>query len=97
MWSIQSTATPPPELAAVYYLWLPEDNVVLHALYFNDTDPQEYSGDLRMFRGSYADGTPFIPMDSHHALSLKWLTMDRMARNRPYLDDAIKAAIALVA
>lgn len=96
MWTIQAPVPPPP-LTAVYYLWLPEDNVILHALYFNDTEPLEFYGDLTMLRGNYPEGTPFIPMDSHHALCLKWLDIDRMARNRPYLDDAIKAAIALVA
>lgn len=84
-------------LEAVYYLWLPEDNVVLWAYYSDDTSPTEYVGSLNMFKNTLANGTPMIPMDSHHALCLDWLTMDRMARNRPYLDDAIKAAIALVA
>lgn len=97
MWSIHSAATPPPSVEAVYYLWLPEDNVVLWAYYSNDTDPEEYIGTLHTYKNSLPTGTPMIPMDSHHALCLSWLTMDRMARNRPYLDDAIKAAIALVA
>jgi len=87
---------PPPKVEAVYYLVLPTDNVVLHS-----TDPTtnsvEYSGTLDMFESTLLTGTPMIPMDTHHALIQGWVDMARMARNRPYLDDAIKAAIALVA
>jgi len=50
-----------------------------------------------MYLSTLVAGTPMIPVDTHHALEMGWVDMDRMARNRPYLDDAIKAAIALVA
>ena len=97
MWSVPSMTTPPPLVEAVYFLWLPEEQVVLWAHYSDDSSPAEYMGNIGLFKSTLATNTPMIPMDSHHALSLGWLDMHRMARNRPYLDDAIKAAIALVA
>lgn len=97
MWSVPSTTTPPPSVEAVYFLWLPEEQVVLWAHYSDDINPSEYQGNIGLFKGTLATNTPMIPMDSHHALSLNWLDINRMTRNRPYLDEAIRAAIALVA
>ena len=90
--------TPPPKVSAEYYLVLSTDNVVLHATDLSSSwVPTEYIGTFEMWKSTLMAGTPMIPLDTHHALELGWVDMDRMARNRPYLDDAIKAAIALVA
>jgi len=88
----------PVTVSAVYFLILPTDNVVL---YGNSLDiyatPMEFIGDFNGFAVSQGTGTPLIPMDTHTALSLGWVEMDRVVRNRPYLDETIRAAIALVA
>lgn len=94
-WEINNA--PPNSLSAVYYLVLPTDFKVLFSYELNNSTPMEYAGNFQQFTGSQPHGTPFIPLDTHHALLLEWVDMDTMARNRPYLDDAIKAAIALVA
>jgi hypothetical protein len=96
MWEVQGG--PPSTLSAVYYLVLPDDNKVLYAYELHEnTTPLENYGTFSGFKGVQAVGTPLIPVDTHHALLLGWVDIDTMARNRPYLDDAIKAAIALVA
>lgn len=99
-WEVEQDTgyTPPPKVGAVYYLVLPADNIVMYATDLNSAwVPSEYVGTLDMYISTLAAGTPLIPLDTHHALIMGWVNMDRMARNRPYLDDAIKAAIALVA
>lgn len=99
-WEVEQDTgyTPPPKVGAVYYLVLPTDNIVMNSINLNGSwAPSEYAGTFDQFIGTLLTGTPLIPLDTHHALLLEWVDIDRMARNRPYLDDAIKAAIALVA
>lgn len=99
-WEVEQDTgyTPPPKVGAVYYLVLPFDNVVINSTDLTSSwTPSEYVGTLDMYMSTLMTGTPLIPVDTHHALLMGWVDMDRMARNRPYLDDAIKAAIALVA
>ena len=96
MWGV-ITAEPAVN-AAQYYLVLPTENIILYATELGEyMSPAMHNGDFEGFKNMWASGTPLIPVDTHHALLLDWVDMDRMARNRPYLDDAIKAAIALVA
>lgn len=88
----------PVTLNAVYFVILPTDNVVLYGSSLDTYGtPLEYIGDFNSFAMSQIAGTPLIPMDTHTALSLGWVEMDRVVRNRPYLDETIRAAIALVA
>lgn len=99
-WEVEQDAgyQPPPKVGAVYYLVLSADNVVMNSSELQSTwTPSEYVGTLDMFLSTQITGTPMIPVDTHHALEMGWVDIDRMSRNRPYLDDAIKAAIALVA
>ena len=99
-WEVPQDAgyTPPPNVEAVYYLVLSADNVVINSTNLSSSwQPSEYIGTLDMYLSTLVAGTPMIPVDTHHALEMGWVDMDRMARNRPYLVDAIKAAIALVA
>ena len=99
-WEVdQDSMNPPPaKVMAVYYLVLSSENVVM-----NSTDltsswaPSEYVGTLDQYMSTLISGTPLIPVDTHHALEMGWVDMARMSRNRPYLDEAIRAAIALVA
>jgi hypothetical protein len=93
-WDVPSSA--PTTQSALYFLVLPTDCEVLYAYDPNGSPPMSHSGDYNSFAISHGD-PPLIPMDTHHALLMDWVDMDRMARNRPYMDDAIKAAIALVA
>jgi hypothetical protein len=93
-WEVTTAA--PTTLSALYYLVLPSDYEVLYAYDANGTPPMKHTGDFNSFAINQGD-CPLIPMDTHHALLMDWVDMDTMARNRPYLDDAIKAAIALVA
>jgi hypothetical protein len=96
-WEVVSTYSP-PTLEAIYFLSLPDENAVLyHSELSNYTTPMYYAGDLSGFQSHYPQGTPLIPLDTHSALVLGWVDVDRMMRNRPYLDEKIKAAIALVA
>lgn len=98
MWGVTDTNYLPPSADAHYYLVLPADNVVLYSTELGEySTPLSYCGGFDMFKGFVLQGTPLIPVDTHHALLMNWVDMDRMARNRPYMDDAIKAAIALVA
>ena len=83
-------------MSALYFLVLPQDLVVLYAYDCNTSTPMKHVGNYDSFETIQRDA-PLIPMDTHHALLMNWVDMDQMARNRPYLDDAIKAAIALVA
>lgn len=87
----------PAQLQAVYYLVLPDEFKVLWANDLSMNGALEYVGEFTQFLTMQTYGTPMIPLDTHHALLLNWVDMDRMSRNRPYLDDAIKAAVALVA
>lgn len=87
----------PSTNSAVYFLELPTDYEILYAYDLGSSTPMVHNGDFNSFANSQGTGTPLIPMDTHHALLMDWVDMDRMARNRPYMDDAIKAAIALVA
>ena len=97
-WGVTDTTYQPTTTDAHYYLVLPTDNEVLYSTELGEyTTPMVYAGTFDMFKGFVIQGTPLIPVDTHHALLMNWVDMDRMARNRPYLDDAIKAAIALVA
>lgn len=92
-WNVPSTA--PATMSALYFLVLPQDYEVLYS-YDPNGSPMVHSGDYNSFAINQGEA-PLIPMDTHHALLMDWVDMDRMARNRPYMDDAIKAAIALVA
>ncbi len=95
-WEIISSG-PPVQMQAVYYLVLPGDFKVLWSNDLNMGPALEYMGDYTQFMTMQAYGTPMIPLDTHHAILLNWVTLDVMCRNRPYMDDAVKAAIALVA
>ena len=86
----------PTSLMAVYYLVLPHENIVLYSTECSNHYTSTWTGDLDSFIYAQPTGTPVIPMDPHHAMLLNWVDMDRMARNRPYIDDSIQAAIALV-
>lgn len=94
-WEISSAS--PVTSAAVYFLVLPDEFIVLYNTELNSSVPMTHNGDFNSFCSAQIFGTPLIPMDTHHSLLLGWVDMDRMSRNRPYLDDKIKAAIALVA
>lgn len=97
-WDVYETPVSPVSRPAVYFLVLPDSNEVLYSYEISEFNaPMHHSGDFAYFINGQGSGVPLIPMDSHHALLLGWVTIDEMARNRPYLDDAIKAAIALVA
>lgn len=88
----------PNSYSAMYYLVLPEDNKVLYSYDLdNYKTPMEWLGDFNSFRTSQGTNTPYIPIDTHHAMLLEWVDLQTMSRNRPYLDETIKAAIALVA
>lgn len=96
-WEVVSSISP-PTLDAVYFLVLPDESVVLYNTeLIKYATPLCYSGDLSGFQSYHPQGTPLIPLDTHSALVLGWVDVDRMMRNRPYLDEKIKAAIALVA
>lgn len=93
----ETQAPPIRTYQAVYYIVLPEDNKVLHSYEIGEySTPNEHLGDWGSFRNTYPD-CPLIPVDTHHALLLAWVDLPTMTRNRPYLDETIKAAIALVA
>jgi hypothetical protein len=95
-WSIESA--PPSTMEAVYFLILPDEFVVLYNTELSEVMPPFiYNGDMQQFIGSQVPGSPLIPLDTHTAMTLNWVDLDRMSRNRPYMNDAIKAAIALVA
>lgn len=94
-WEVDNT--PPGSVSAVYYLVLPDEYVVLYNTELILNSSMTHNGDFNSFCSMRGIGTPLIPLDTHHALLLGWVDIDRMARNRPYLDDKIKAAIALVA
>jgi len=86
----------PVTVTAIYYLVLPHENIVLHSPDCTNHYASTWTGDLDGFIYAQPTGTPMIPIDPHHAMLLSWVDMDRMARNRPYIDDSVQAAIALV-
>ena len=91
-WSIRTTQSVDP----VYFIRLPADYTFLWANNLTDSFPQNFIGDMYGFTNHVPRGTPLIPIDFHHALSMNWVTIDVVVRNMPYLDDTIKAAILLV-
>ena len=97
-WSTPAAVAPTPvTYEAVYFLVLEREQVVLHSDELKSwSGPMEWGGNLDSFMGTKAEGTPFIPVDPHTALSLGWLSSIRLANNMPYLDESIRAAIALV-
>lgn len=96
MWSIQEQVVAPRIIEAVYFLYLPVDGVVLHSTeLMGGIYHTAYEG-LSSFISRHED-TPLIPVDIHLAVSLNWVKPDQMSKNMPYLDEKMRAAIALVA
>lgn len=93
-WRIESTQ--PSTLTAVYFFALPVDNVILWAEDLTSV-PTKYNGDLRWFLIYEVNDRPVIPLDMHNAICLNWLQPYELARNMEYIDDSIRAAVALVA
>ncbi len=96
MWAVQTVQ--PTYQEAQYFLILESENKVLYANQLTPySAPFEHFGDFASFVSMQGPDCPLIPVDTHTALSLNWVDMQRMVRNRPYLDETMKAAIALVA
>lgn len=82
---------------AQYFLLLPVENVVLYKHEISTSmAPTTFTGDFASFANMFPN-SPLIPLDAHTALVLNWVNVERMSRNCSYLNDTIRAAIALVA
>lgn len=93
MWQIEKSQ--PSTQTAVYFFALPVDGVVLNNHELTNA-PLRYYGNLQDWLQYEAYDKPVIPLDAHNVICLNWASPEEIVKNMEYLDDTVRAAIALI-
>lgn len=95
MWHIQSSTVQPPVRHAIYFVCLPEYNEVRYNDEIDTSYCHTFNGSLNSFLRERNEH-PLIPVDPFHAITLGWIDIKELSQNALFLNDKIRAAIALV-